>query len=101
MASLMKKGAFVYIMTNKRNGTLYVGAATNLPKRIGEHRQGLGSKFTSKYGLKRLVYVEPHATIQDAVSREHLMKKWKRSWKIELIESRNPDWNDLFDKVCR
>lgn len=87
-------------MSNRRNGTLYIGAATNLAKRIWEHKEGLGGKFTSKYGLQRLVYVEAHDSIHDAVARERQMKKWKRSWKIEAIERNNPDWNDLFDKVC-
>jgi putative endonuclease len=73
------KQAFVYIMTNRRHGTLYVGTATNLTKRVWEHRQGLGSKFTRKYNLKRLVF---------------------RAWKIELIESQNSDWHDLYEDVC-
>lgn len=88
-------------MTNRRHGTLYVGAATNLAKRVWEHRQGFGSKFTSKYNLKRLVFAETHATIQDAVTRERRLKKWKRAWKIELIETLNPDWHDLYEDVCR
>ncbi|MGD9868866.1 MAG: GIY-YIG nuclease family protein [Hyphomicrobiales bacterium] len=97
----MERGAFLYIMTNRRNGTLYVGAATNLAKRIWEHRQGIGSRFTSTYGLKHLVYVEPHSTIQDAVARERLVKKWRRAWKIRLIEDHNPDWRDLFEDLFR
>lgn len=97
----MNKQAFVYIMTNRLNGTLYVGAATNIVKRIWEHKQGLGSKFTSKYDLHRLVYVESHSSILDAVERERRIKKWNRAWKIEMIEKQNPGWHDLYDDICR
>ena len=97
----MHEPSFVYILCSKRNGTLYVGAATNLPKRIWEHKQGVGGEFTRQYRVTRLVYYEPHATIQDAVTRERQIKKLRRAWKLELIESTNPDWNDLYDEICR
>jgi len=97
----MTKQAFVYVMANKRNGTLYVGAATNLVKRVWEHRQGLGSAFMRKYKLFKLVYVETHGTIDDAFTRERLIKKWKRQWKIRLIEQQNPCWQDLFEEICQ
>jgi putative endonuclease len=101
MGMRINKQAFVYIMTNRPNGTLYVGAATNLVKRVWEHKQGLGSKFTSKYNLHRLIYFETHSGIEDAVARERRIKKWNRAWKIELIETLNPDWHELYDELCR
>ncbi len=97
----MSKQAFVYIMTNRQRGTLYIGVATNLAKRAWEHRQGLGSKFTSRYGLHRLVHIEPYPNLDDALQRERRLKKWKRAWKIELIEAANPDWHDLYEDICR
>ena len=86
----------VYIMASRRNGTLYVGITTNLPRRAYEHRHGLVPGFTQDYNVRRLVYFEQHGSIQDAIVREKRLKKWKRAWKIELIEASNPDWNDLF-----
>lgn len=95
----MTRAAFVYILASGRNGTLYIGAATNLTRRVWDHKQGVGSKFTSKYRVKKPVYLEPHETIQDAVHRERQIKKWKRDWKIKLIEQQNPDWRDLYDEI--
>ena len=86
----------VYIMASRRNGTLYVGITTNLPRRAYEHRHGLVPGFTQDYNVRRLVYFEQHGSIEDAIVREKRLKKWKRAWKIELIEASNPDWNDLF-----
>lgn len=91
----------MYILASARNGTLYVGAATNLMKRVWDHKQGVGSKFTSKYDVTMLVYFEPHVTIEDAVYRERQIKRWKRGWKINLIEGSNPDWRDLYDEIAQ
>ena len=95
----MSRAAFVYILASGRNGTLYIGAATNLTKRVWDHKQGVGSNFTSKYGVHDLVYFERHETIQDAAYRERQIKKWKRAWKIKLIEQHNSDWRDLYDEI--
>lgn len=92
----MKHG-YVYILTNKKHGTLYIGVTSDLPKRIHQHREGLIDGFTKNYGLKSLVYYEAHDDITDAIQREKQMKKWRRSWKIELIESMNPLWLDLYN----
>lgn len=95
----MEKAFFVYIVTNKPKGVLYIGVTSNLPHRIHQHRTGAVSGFTKKYNLHRLVYVGPHETAETAIHREKALKRWKRSWKIELIESLNPDWADLFDRL--
>ena len=89
-------GGWVYIMTNKHEGVLYIGVTADLPARIVQHRQGKGSAFCRRYGLDRLVYAEPHDDIVHAIAREKAMKAWKRAWKIELIEKSNPQWCDLF-----
>ena len=86
---------FVYIMSNKRGGVLYIGVTSNISARIAQHRNGGGSAFCRKYSLDRLVYVEEHADIRDAIAREKAMKAWKRAWKVELIEQANPNWKDL------
>ena len=86
----------VYIMTNRKNGALYVGVTSDLKRRAWEHRQGLVEGFSKRYGLKRLVYFELHPTMASAIQREKQLKSWKRAWKIELIQEENPNWNDLF-----
>ncbi|MEL7519773.1 MAG: GIY-YIG nuclease family protein [Pseudomonadota bacterium] len=88
---------WVYIITNMREGVLYIGVTADLTARTLQHKQGAGSAFCRRYGLDRLVYAEPHAEIADAIAREKAMKAWKRAWKIELIEKGNPGWDDLFD----
>jgi putative endonuclease len=92
-------GGWVYLMTNKRQGVLYIGVTSDLAARVMQHREGEGSAFCRKYGLQRLVYTEPHDRIADAIAREKAMKAWKRAWKIELIETANPEWDDLFDRL--
>jgi len=89
----------VYIMTNRPNGTLYVGVTTDIARRAWEHRSGLVDGFTKRYGLKRLVYVEPHQTIAAALQREKNLKHWSRAWKVGLILKSNPGWNDLYDSL--
>ncbi|CTQ59312.1 GIY-YIG nuclease family protein [Roseibium album] len=86
---------YVYILASGLGGTLYVGVANALLKRLYEHREGRGSAFTAKYGVHRLVYFEIHEEIEQAIKREKQIKRWKRAWKISLIEERNPNWDDL------
>jgi putative endonuclease len=95
----MARGGWVYIMADRYRGTLYIGVTSNLAARIWTHREGSGSTFCSRYGLKRLVYAEQAPTIIGAIGREKAMKKWNRAWKIELIEQANPDWDDLFEMI--
>ena len=92
-------GAWIYIMTNRPNGTLYTGVTSDLPRRVWEHREGIVPGFPKRYGLKRLVYVEPFADIGSAIKREHNMKHWPRTWKVRLILAMNPDWTDLYDRL--
>ena len=94
---MREKGGWVYIMTNRPNGTIYVGVTSDLERRVVEHREGLVPGFTKRYGLKRLVYAEPHDDITAAIQREKTMKHWSRAWKVDLIESQNPNWDDLFE----
>jgi putative endonuclease len=95
----MTKGGWVYIMTNRPNGTLYVGTTTNLARRVWEHRPGLADGFTRKYSLHRLVYAERHDDILAAKQRELNLKHWRRAWKVALILKSNPRWNDLYDQL--
>jgi putative endonuclease len=82
-------------MASGRNGTLYIGVTNDIGRRAFEHHQGLVDGFTKKYGVKQLVWYEGHEDIHEAIRRETLVKKWKRRWKLELIEKTNPDWRDL------
>jgi putative endonuclease len=90
----------VYIVVNRRNGTIYTGVTSNLLRRAFEHRNGLVKGFSSKYGCKILVWCELHATMNDAITREKQIKAGSRAKKLALIESLNPDWNDLFDTLA-
>jgi putative endonuclease len=89
------KGGWVYMMTNKPGGVLYIGVTADLIRRASEHRAGEITGFTQRYGLKRLVYFERHGDIRDAIAREKTLKTWNRAWKDELIAAENPAWNDL------
>lgn len=89
------RNAYVYIMASKRNGTLYIGVTSNLAKRVYEHRHDVADGFTKKYKTHRLVYFETHEDIREAIVREKQLKNWQRLWKIRLIESVNPGWEDL------
>ena len=93
-------GGWVYIMTNRPNGTLYVGVTSDLARRVYEHREGLIDGFTKRYGLKRLVYFEPFDSIKDAIQRESNMKHWPRAWKARLILDANPGWADLCESLA-
>lgn len=86
----------VYILASGRNGTLYIGITGNLAQRIWQHRNGEGSKFAAKYGIHHLVHVESFTDPNEAIAREKAMKKWRRAWKLELIEQDNPQWLDLY-----
>ncbi len=92
-------GGWVYILTNKPHGVLYTGVTADLAARMIQHREGKGSAFCRRYGIKRLVHAEPFERIEDAIAREKAIKAWKRAWKVELIEKENPDWDDLFDVI--
>ncbi|MDX2274049.1 MAG: GIY-YIG nuclease family protein [Hyphomonadaceae bacterium] len=85
----------VYIMANERNGTLYIGVTSNLPRRAQQHREGLVEGFTQKYGCKLLVWFEQRQDMHTALAREKELKKWRRDWKLALIEKSNPQWRDL------
>jgi putative endonuclease len=87
------------MMSNRRNGILYVGVTTNLPKRGFEHREGLIDGFTCRYGLKVLVYYEVFDDVRDAIQREKTMKHWPRAWKVRLIHGLNPEWKDLYETL--
>jgi len=95
------KGGWVYIMTDKPNGTLYIGVTADLAARAFQHREGLVDGFTKRYGLRRLVYMERHDDIELAIQREKNVKHWRRAWKVNLIHSVNPDWEDLYDSLLR
>lgn len=96
----MARGGYTYIMTNRPHGVLYIGVTADLAARVLQHRNGTGSTFCKKYGLTRLVLVEPHDDIVLAITREKALKAWKREWKIRLIEESNPDWRDLSDLIA-
>ena len=87
---------FVYILASKRNGTLYIGVTNDLYRRVVEHKTGSVPGFTARYGVSVLVHYEVYDNMYDAIVREKRMKKWKRKWKLELIEAHNPKWQDLF-----
>jgi len=87
---------FVYVLASKRNGTLYIGVTNNLLERVNQHKNNLVDDFTKKYDVHNLVYYEAYENIDDAIAREKCMKKWKRKWKLELFESSNPNWEDLY-----
>jgi putative endonuclease len=91
----MARRYFVYILANRRRGVLYVGVTNDLVRRVSEHKARLVPGFTKTYGLDVLVYAEEHASILEARARERVLKRWRRSWKFELIEELNPDWHDL------
>jgi putative endonuclease len=93
------RGGFVYIVTNKPNGVLYLGVTSNLLRRIYEHRHGLVDGFTKRHGLKRLVWFAQYDNIRDAIQREETMKHWPRAWKARVINAENRNWTDLYDRL--
>ncbi len=96
----VKKQPCVYILASKKNGTLYIGVTSNLIKRIWEHKNNLAEGFTHKYHIHRLVWYEVHQDMMAAITREKQLKKWRRAWKITLIEKNNPKWLDLYADLC-
>lgn len=94
-------GGWVYIVTNRKNGTLYTGVTSNLSQRAWQHRASVIDGFTRRYALKRMVFAEFHDDIRLAIQREKNIKHWPRAWKIKLIEEGNPEWDDLYDRLMR
>jgi putative endonuclease len=94
------RGGFVYIMTNRPNGTLYIAVFMDLSRRVHEHREGLTAGFTRRYGLRRLVWYEVHDSIAAAIQRESTMKHWNRAWKTRAIVQLNPEWRDLYEDLA-
>ncbi len=92
-------GGWLYMMADRYRGAIYTGVTADLARRAFQHREGTGSRFVAKYKLLRLVCAEPYERIEDAIAREKAIKKWRREWKIRLIEEANPDWRDLFDEL--
>jgi putative endonuclease len=92
-------GGWVYLITNKRNGILYAGVTSDLPRRIYEHREGQVRGFSKRYGLKMLIYYERFDNIRDAIRREKTIKHWPRAWKVRLLHGSNPNWDDLYDTL--
>jgi putative endonuclease len=95
----MTKQPAVYILGSKRNGTLYIGVTSDLQKRTWEHKSDTVAGFTKRYAIHNLVYYELYGDMVSAVTREKQMKKWKRAWKLELIETQNPTWKDLWEGI--
>jgi putative endonuclease len=91
---------FVYIIASRKDGAIYIGVSNDIVRRIFEHRNKLVPGFASKYNITRLVWFEMYDDPISAISREKKLKKWKRSWKVQLIEAQNPQWNDLYDSIC-
>ena len=90
---------YVYLLANRRNGTLYVGMTDNLVVRVCQHREGVVPGFTKQYNIKMLVWYELHESREAAIVRERQIKKWNRSWKLQMIETTNPAWRDLYDEI--
>ena len=95
----MERGGWIYFVSNRRNGILYAGVTSNLPRRAFEHREGLVDGFTKRYGLKRLIYYERFDDIRHAIQREKTIKHWPRTWKVRLVHSMNPKWVDLYETL--
>ncbi len=98
---VLEKIPCVYVMANKRNGTIYTGVTSNLPKRVYEHRESLVAGFTKRYECKMLVWYEVHENMEAAILREKQIKAGSRAKKIEFIQDMNPDWNDLFEQIAK
>jgi len=96
----MSRQFYVYILASRRNGTLYIGVTNNLARRVWEHKVDAVDGFTKKYGVHRLVWYEAADTALAAITREKQLKKWRRAWKLKLIEMMNPEWKDLYDDIA-
>ncbi len=97
----MENKYYVYILAKARNSTFYVGITSDLPKRIWEHKNEAADGFTKKHGVKTLVYYEIFDNPEEAIKREKRLKKWNRTWKMRVIEEMNPDWDDLYEQICK
>ena len=97
---MLTRSYYVYLLASRRHGTLYLGVTSDLPKRVWQHKQGLIEGFTKRHGVKTLVWYEQTESIESAIAREKQIKKWNRDWKIELIESSNPQWKDLCEEIA-
>lgn len=96
----MDKSSYVHILASGPYGTLYVGVTSDLVKRVWQHREGFVSGFTKDHGTKHLVWYEVHADIMQAITREKQIKRWRRDWKVSLIQGMNAGWRDLYDEIC-
>jgi putative endonuclease len=97
--SVPEKYYYVYVLANKPRGTTYIGVTSNLVRRVWQHKEDQVEGFTKRYGIKMLVWFEQHEDVEQAILREKQIKKWDRLWKVELIESNNPEWNDLYETI--
>ncbi len=95
----MEKHFYVYIMTNKKHGTMYIGVTSNIIKRIWEHKNHVVKGFTEKYNLDKLVYYEVHDNAESAIRKEKRLKEWQRLWQVDLVDKFNPEWHDLYDSI--
>ena len=91
---------YVYLLASDKNGTLYLGVTNDLVRRVYEHKTKATPGFSSRYGVNRLVWFEAYDDPENAIAREKDIKKWRRAWKVRLINRRNPNWNDLYDSIC-
>jgi putative endonuclease len=99
-SSKMDRVSYVYLLASKPYGTLYIGVTSNLVQRIWQHREKLVAGFTQEHGAAYLVWYEVHSDILEAIRREKLIKKWRRDWKVNLIQAMNPEWRDLYADIC-
>jgi putative endonuclease len=97
----MTKTFYVYILASRKDGTLYLGVTANLVRRIYEHKEKLQPGFTARYDIRRLVWFEVYEDAANAISREKEIKKWRRGWKVALIEKNNPEWKDLYPEIVQ
>ena len=95
------KQYYVYILASKRNGTLYIGVTNNLIKRVWQHKNNLADGFTKKYNVHILVYFEETSDVMSAIAREKQLKNWHRQWKVNLVQSKNPEWRDLYEDIIK
>jgi putative endonuclease len=91
---------YVYMLASRPYGTLYIGVTNDISRRVYEHRQGTASRFTKRYGVTRLVWFEEWSIVPDAIQRESSLKRWKRDWKIDLVNKTNPEWRDLYELLA-
>ncbi len=98
---MREKYYYVYILASKPYGTLYTGVSSNIPSRTWQHKNDLVERFTKRYRVKRLVWYEQTKSIESAINKEKQIKKWRRRWKLDLIEKMNPDWKDLYDEIIK